>query len=146
MRGRRRARAVAAKDGANSRDQFAAAERLRHIVVGAEFQSDDAIDLVALGGDHDDRDVGFGAQRAAQRQPVFARQHEIEQDEVDARVGQRLAHGFAVAGAADAKAVLDERARHQFAHLSVIVDDQDMRPIVHEIILASGSPRRRKKL
>ena len=47
------------------------------------------------------------------------------------RVGQHLAHGLAVAGGADAKAFLDERARHQVAHLAMVVDDQDVRAVVH---------------
>ena len=44
---------------------------------------------------------------------------------------QRLLHGTAVGGRADAKALLDERARDQFADLAMIVDDQDMRGAGH---------------
>ncbi len=38
---------------------------------------------------------------------------------------------LAVAGGADAEALLVERARHQLADLAMIVDDQDVRAGVH---------------
>ena len=93
---RRLAHAVAAQHRADARNQLAAAERLGQIIVGAHFEADDAVDFVAFGGEHDDRDVAFGAQRAAERQPVLARQHQVEQNEIDVGVGQHLAHGLAV--------------------------------------------------
>ena len=57
----------------------------------------------------------LGAQRAAQRQAVLAGQHQVEQDEVDAAVGQHLAHGTPVGRRADAKALLGQRARDEIA-------------------------------
>ena len=41
----------------------------------------------ALGAEHDDRNIGIGAQRTANRQPVRVRQHQVEQDEVGPRIG-----------------------------------------------------------
>src|SRR3546814_6212526 len=37
------------------REQFARAERLTQVVVGAQLQADDPIGLVGTGGEHDDR-------------------------------------------------------------------------------------------
>ena len=53
------------------------------------------------------------------------------------RIGQHLAHGLAVGGGADAKAFLGERARHQVAHLAMVVDDQDVRTVVHALQFSS---------
>ena len=59
----RRCFLAAAQDGFDPRDQLAAAERLREVIVGPHLQADDAVDLLALGGQHDDRDVRFRAKR-----------------------------------------------------------------------------------
>ena len=123
---------AAPQDGPDARDELAAAERLGQVIVGAHLQTDHAIDLVAFGGQHDDRDVRLGAQRAAQRQAVLARQHQVEQDEIDAAVGQHLVHGAAVCRGADPEAFLGQRARDQIADLAMVVDDQDVRRALHD--------------
>ena len=79
---------AAAQDGFDPRDQLSAAERLREVIVGPHLQADDAVNFLALSGQHDDRDVRLGAHGAAEREAVFARQHQIEQDEIDAAVRQ----------------------------------------------------------
>lgn len=68
----------AAKDGADPRQQFTRRERLGEVVIGPHFQTDHAIDLVALRRQHQDRDVVVRAQPSADRQPVLARQHQIQ--------------------------------------------------------------------
>ena len=57
-----------------------------------EGWADHPVDLLAFGGDDDDRHAGGRANLFRQRQPVVARQHQIEQDQIDAAVGERLAH------------------------------------------------------
>ena len=53
------------------------------VVVGAHLEADDAIDVLALRRQHHDRHAfSRGAQAAAHGEPVLARQHEIEHDEV----------------------------------------------------------------
>ena len=44
--------------GSNARDHLACAEGLDHVVVGAELEPDDAVRLLAAGGEHDDRHLG----------------------------------------------------------------------------------------
>ena len=51
--GRRRR---AAQDRVHAQQQLAHAEGLDHVVVGAQLEADDAVDLLALGGDHDHGD------------------------------------------------------------------------------------------
>ena len=69
---------------------------------------------------------------AAEREAVLARQHQVEEDEIDAAVGQDLAHGTAVRRGADPEALLGQRTRDEIADLAVVVDDQDMRCARHE--------------
>ena len=115
----------------NTRYQLTAAEWLGQIIVGAHFQTDHAVDLIAFSRQHDDRNTGLRAQGAAERQPVFPGHHEIEQDEIDAAVGQRFSHGAAIGGGADAETFLAERAGDQVTDLVMVVDDQDMRRCGH---------------
>ena len=54
-RARQFGRGLAAQYGVNARDQFTGVERLGQIVVRAHFEANDAVDVFALGGEHDDR-------------------------------------------------------------------------------------------
>ena len=122
---------AAPQDGPDARNQLATAEGFGQVVVGAHFQTDHAIDLVALGRQHDDRDTGFSPDAAAQGQAVLTRQHQVEENEIDPAVGQDLAHGPAVCRNADAESFLGQRARDQIADLAMIIDDQDVRRVRH---------------
>ena len=82
-----------ATDGADPRRQLAPAERLGDVVVGAELEPEDAVELVATGGEHDDRDGPALAQLAADVTAVDVRQAEVEQDEVVASRRQGVGAG-----------------------------------------------------
>ena len=69
---------------------------------------------------------------ATQGQAVLTRQHQIEEDEIDPAVGQHLAHVPAVSGDADPEPLLGKRARDQIADLAMIIDDQDVRRVLHD--------------
>src|SRR5450756_799981 len=56
--------ARAAQQRPNARREFARAERLGEVVVGAELQALHQILLTVLGGEHDDGHVGGGADAA----------------------------------------------------------------------------------
>src|SRR3990170_115664 len=46
---------AAPEHGVHAREQLARIEGLGQVVVGAHLQADDAVDVIALGGEHDDR-------------------------------------------------------------------------------------------
>ena len=80
-----------AQHGVDARDQLARIERLGEVIVGAHLQADDAIDVLALGGEHDDRHrLAGAAQAAAYRQAVLAGQHQVEHEQVR-RIALQLA-------------------------------------------------------
>ena len=65
------------------------------------------------------------AQAAADRQPVLARQHQVQHDQVDvSRVSTRFS-ALAVFGQQHFEALLREVAAQQVADAGVVVDDDD---------------------
>src|SRR5471032_672437 len=68
----------AAQDGADARRQLARRARLGHVIVGAQFQADDAVGVVAAAGQHQDRQLAARADAAQRLQPVHARHHDVE--------------------------------------------------------------------
>ncbi len=71
----------APEDGLHARDQLARVERLRHVVVRADFEADDLVDVLVARRQHQDRDVGLLADAAADLDPVDVRQHQVEHDQ-----------------------------------------------------------------
>ena len=73
---------VPGKDGLDAGHQFAWAERLRDVVIGAQFQSENAIGLAAFRGQKDYRDrrqLDRLPDLAAKLQAIFSGHHDIEQ-------------------------------------------------------------------
>ena len=122
------ARAVgAAQHRIDPGQQFTRVERLGEIVVRADFETDDAIGLVPLGGEHDHRRLRLGTHLAAQFETADAGQHDVENDQVDRRLSQHLAHLVAIAGGADLETVAAQELGDEMADLAIVVDDEDMR-------------------
>ena len=70
---RGRVAAAAAQHRADARDHLGGAERLDHVVVGAQLEADDPVRLGAARGEHDDRDRRLAPQLAADLAPVAVR-------------------------------------------------------------------------
>ena len=101
----------AAQHRAHSRQQLAGIEGLAHVVVGADFQSDDAIHIFALGGDDDDGDVRGALEALGYGEAILAGQHQIENQEVHAATGERVIHRSSVSYRNDVVALLDQKGR-----------------------------------
>jgi hypothetical protein len=76
------ARADAAQDHVDPRDQLARAERLCHVIVAADLEFQHAIDLVVARGEKQDRHVGGLSDLAADFKPVKLGHADVEDDEV----------------------------------------------------------------
>ena len=84
-RGRFLLAGVAAQHRLDPQNHLARAERLRDVVVGAELETDDAVELLALGGEHDERQAGgrgIALEQPRELEAVEAGEHQIEHDEV----------------------------------------------------------------
>ena len=77
-------------DGVDASQELANAERLDQIVVGAELEAHDAVDLVSAGADDDDRHARAGAQLTAHLEAVAVGEAQVEQHEIV--LGRRHAH------------------------------------------------------
>jgi hypothetical protein len=107
--------------------QLARVERLAQVVVGADFQADDAVDVLALGGEHDDRGaVVGGAQAAADGQAVLAGHHQVEHDQVGRFAQHQAVERLAVLGQDDFEAFLGQVAAQQVADARIVIDHQDL--------------------
>ena len=73
-----------AEHGFHPGDQLPRVERLRHVIIGADLQAHDAVDVVAAGREDDDRDVAGLAELLADGQAVHLRHHDVEHDQVRA--------------------------------------------------------------
>jgi hypothetical protein len=118
--------ARAAEDRADAREELARMEGLREVVVRAHLEPDDAVHVLAARGKHEHGDAALRAQLAAEREPVDARQHEVEHDEVHRALLDR-AHELAPVGQHRArKPFLLQVLRDERAESRVVVDDQDV--------------------
>ena len=124
----------AAEHGADPGDELARAERLDHVVVGAELEAGDPVDLVAAGREDQDRDARVAADRADDVEAVDARQAEVEDERVGPPgPGEREGRG-SVGGADDREPRVLEVVADEARDLRLVLDDEDR---------AHGSPNTR---
>ena len=114
-----------AEDRLYPRDQLSDAEGLGQVIVGAHLQPDHAVDLGRFGGQHQDRCVMVaGAQAAAEFQPLHARQHQIEDDQVPAAGRSEFVAAVSVGGQLHLAIQVAQMQRDQLGDILVIFDDQ----------------------
>src|SRR6266540_1099179 len=106
-------------------------ERLRDVVVGAELQPNDLVELVVARGQHDNRHGAAGAQALADLETVNARQHDVQNDQVRIRLGKKVESLLAVPGRNDAEALALEWVRQELLDGVLVVHEQDGRWLGH---------------
>ena len=111
--------------GPDAGGQLAQAERLGDVVVGAELEADDLVELRVLGRQHQDRHARFGPDDPADLDPGQLGQHQVEQDEVRAFGAEREQGLATVGGGDDPEAVRLERLGERLAQGRLVVDDED---------------------
>ena len=101
--------------GANPRRELAQTKRLRYVVVGADLEADDGVDLAIARGDHDDRHPGTRADLTAHVDAGDLGEHHVEQDERGAGCIEALDRLRAVGRGHDEEALALERNRQRVA-------------------------------
>src|SRR5438445_374749 len=100
-------------------------EGLRDVVVGAQLEPDDLVDLGVLGRDDDDRHAAALAKRAAEVEAAHARQHQVEEDEIrTGGAGSAQTRGT-VRGLLDGEARGGEVVLQHVADALVVFNDQN---------------------
>ena len=113
------------EDRPDPRRELAQAERLGHVVVGAELEADDLVHLGVLGREHDDRHAGLGPDDPADLDAGQLRQHQVEQDEVGP-LGPEQRERLAAVGGGDGAIPLElERFHEGLAERRLVVNDED---------------------
>ena len=87
----------AAQKGAGAGYQLARAERLHQVVVGAKLKADDAIFHFALCRKHDNGHIGIVANGAAYALARNAREHKIENNQIEMVLGELFQRFLTVA-------------------------------------------------
>ena len=121
-----RLRGRAAQHGADACQQFAGAERLHQVVVGADFQQQHLVDFIAQGAEHDDR-RGYvsGSQLLADLHAVHARQAQIDQHQIGLKQQGFLIARPAILHQDGAEPLLLQHHAYGVAEAFVVVDHQD---------------------
>jgi hypothetical protein len=117
-------RAGAAQDRLDPTDQLAGGERLGEVVVAADLQADDAVELLAARREEDDRHLAEGADAAAGLQAVQLGHQHVHDDEIG-RLGAGEGHGGGAVGRLQhLPALAGQRVAHDLAQVGVVVDDE----------------------
>ena len=111
-------------------------ERLGKVVIGAHPQAGDPLDVAALGRGDQDRRVAALADRREDRLAVEAREHQVEDDEVDRLGVEGRDRHAAVGHDADGVPVALEIEPEELAEAWFVLDDQDPGARDHGRILA----------
>jgi len=128
-------RSRASEHRLDARRELTRRERLRHVVVGAELEADDAIGLLSARGEHDHGQVAAGADPSAQREPVGAGKHHVEDDELRRGPLDELAGAVPVRGDERVEPVSLQVANDHVPHDRLVVDHEDG---CHHRIVAHG--------
>ena len=132
---RRRGRRLAepAQHGADPGEELPRAEGLRQVVVRAELQAEDAVELLVLGGEEDDGQAPGAPDAAADLEAVRLRHQDVQDDEVDPARRDAVDGLAAVLRLDHLEAALGEGEADDLADVAVVVRHQDA---IHRHLLA----------
>jgi hypothetical protein len=110
------------KHGPQAGDELGRAERLRHVVVGAELEAEHTIPLLTGCGQHDDRDTRRAANLSEEVASVPVRKHDVQEHEV----GGAGAEGLSALGSRprpdDVEAVAAKRRGERVGNRLFVLD------------------------
>lgn len=133
---------AAAQKRADAGDQLAHAEGLGEVVVAADFQADDLVQLGVAGGKEQHGGRGLRAQAAAQLVAVHARQHDIQDKQIIV-VGACQREGvLAVVDDVGLVALLFQRVADEFGDGRLVVNDKDAARCLYHGLAFLSSYRR----
>src|ERR1019366_3532299 len=123
---------------ADPRHQFAQFAGLCDVIVGAELQPDDTVDRARCRRQHDDGDIGAAFQIADDGKPVFLGHIQIEHHEIGYAGFDRAAQALAAVALRHGKAVHLEVLADHLAGRRLVVDNDDVRTLAHDISVAGN--------
>src|SRR5688572_396821 len=115
----------AAENTLDPRDELTRVEGLGQVVVGADLEPDDLVDVLVAGGEHQDRHVRGLAHAAADLDPVDVRQHQVEDDQGGRLGGDVRQPSAAGRDRADVVAGVLQVQGHEGGDRGFVLHDQD---------------------
>ena len=116
---------AAAQERPHAADQLRHRERFRDVVVRAELEAEDAVELGVARAQQDDGDVALRAEGPADVGPEEARHHHVEDHDVELRRPRFLERVLAVTGDLDVEVLLLEAVADGVDHGDIVVGHQD---------------------
>ena len=112
-----------AEQRADACAQFAVGERLRQVIVRAQFESlDPILDDAAGGQNQDGRLAPERPKLATDGKPVHPREHQIENDQIVRRLSRPFQCLLAVPGHVDDEGFLDQTLLNETRELRLVLD------------------------
>src|SRR5574343_2478 len=115
----------APQDGPQARGKFARQAGLGYVIVGPEFEPDDAIHVIARGGQHQNRHTARGADTAQGLDTAQPGHHHVEHDDAVISRQCRIDTALAIMDGGGCKAVQIEVIAQHSGKLDIVVDQQD---------------------
>ena len=117
------------------RDQYAGEKRFFDVIICAEAETADLVHVIRARRHHQDRHIQLLAQPLADGNPIHARQHQIQQNEVIFTRERRVQPAQAVIRCLDLHPVELQISALNFRDLMVVFNDQDL---THAQLLSSA--------
>lgn len=115
----------AAQNGPQAREQFAGIEWFGQIVVGADLETNDPVDILSSRSQHKDRDAR-GSPNLPQRFELFQiRKHDIEDDQGESPRQCRLDSFQAVLHRLDCKTSRSQILAQQTTEIGIVINNQN---------------------
>jgi len=131
---------AAPQEGADPGEELGEPERLGDVVVGARVEAGDDVELIALGGEHEDRGArADGSDPATDLQSIDTGQPDVEDEQV-VLPGERLPHRLVAVRDPVNLVPLTAQGPHEGLHDSLVVLGEEQS---HWAIVGSGGPPRR---
>jgi hypothetical protein len=109
------------QDRLDADDELARGERLAQVIVGAEFETHDTIELIAACGHHNDRHAAvFTSKRSRYVVAVNPGQSDVQHQKIRGTARQAKRR-VAVSNADDREPFTFEMVRQQFANRTIVV-------------------------
>ena len=115
----------AAQDRSNARDQFARVKRLRQIIVGADFQTNNAVNVFSASRQQEYWQSRSRPNPAQHLETIDPGQHYVQHDQQITTAVGALQSALAIVRALDHKPLGLQVFADQSAEFSIIVDDQN---------------------
>jgi hypothetical protein len=115
----------AAQDSCNPGGEFFRAEGFGEVVVGSRVQTQDAVVLGTAGGEHNHGDCRAAAKLGENFKAVQAREHHVQQDEIEAVFDCPGKPGWAVVDGVEGVAGVLKELGDELAKADVVINDEN---------------------